>query len=201
MDVIISQETVDFQESDLLISGLFQDDRPLRGSSGWIDWRLNGMLSRLLTENRLKGELREKLLIPSQGRVYSRLILLFGMGRAREYSYLSVREIFPFMLETFKDLKASHICLSLPYGDEYNVDCCKLAAVLLEGFMDGLDQYPSDREWIENLVLSFAEGEERFPEILLGVQAAQSILKDRLPIRILTPSETRRGNSPAPLIP
>jgi hypothetical protein len=37
--------------------------------------------------------------------------------------------------------------------------------------------------------------EEGFPEILLGVQTAQSILKDRLKIRIFASSEKRPGVS------
>jgi len=190
MDIIISKEEVDLQESGLLIAGLFQDEKPLRGSAGWIDWRLNGMLSHLLIDQRLTGAWGERTLIPSQGRIRSGLILLFGLGKAREYSYLSVRKIFPFMIETLLNLKASHIGLSLPYGDAYNVDCGKLAEVLIEGFMDSLDPYPSNRAWMERLTLSFSEGEERFGEIFLGIQTAQSILKGRLPIRILTPSET-----------
>jgi hypothetical protein len=197
MDVIISREEVDLQESNLLVTSLFQDERPLRGSTGWVDWRLNGMLSRLLIDQRLTGEWGERILIPSQGRMNSRLILLFGLGKVREYSYLFVREVVPFMLETLRNLKASHIGLSLPYGEAYNVDCGKLAEVLLEGFTDGLDQYPSDRRWMENLTLSFAEGEGRFSEIFLGIQTAKSILKDRLQIRILTPSETIPEANPA----
>ena len=189
MDVIISKESIDLQETDLLITGLFQDERPLRGSIGWIDWRLNGMLSRFLIENRLTGEWRERTLIPSQDRVSPKVILLFGLGKVKEYSYLSVREVVPFVVETLKNLRAFNLCFSLPYGNEYNVDCGKLTEVLLEGLLDGLDQYPSDRKWIESLTLFFGEGEERFSEILLGVQTAKSILKDRLPIRILTPSE------------
>jgi len=128
-------------------------------------------------------------LIPSQDRVSPKVILLFGLGKVKEYSYLSVREVVPSITETLKNLKASQICLSLPYGEEYNVDCGKLTEVLLEGITDSLDQYPSDREWIENLTLSFGEGRERFSEIFLGVQTAKSILKDRFQIRILTPSE------------
>lgn len=190
MDVIISKEAVDLQESDLLVAPFFQDERPLRGSIGWIDWRLNGILSRLLIDNKLKGEWREKILIPSEGRISPRLILLIGLGEVRGYSYLTVREIVPFIMGTLKNLKASHLCLSLPFGEEYNVDCGKLTAVLLEGITDRLDQYPSDREWVESLTLSFGEGEERFSEILYGVQTAKSILKDRIQIRILTPSET-----------
>lgn len=189
MDIIISKEAVDLQESNLLVAAFFKDERPLRGSIGWIDWRLNGILSRLLIENKLKGEWREKLLIPSEGRISPRLILLFGLGEVRGYSYLTVREIVPFIMGTLKNLKASHLCFSLPFGEEYNVDCGKLTAVLLEGMTDRLDQYPSDREWVENLTLSFGEGEERFSEILYGVQTAKSILKERLHIRILTPSE------------
>ena len=189
MDVIISKESIDLQETDLLITGLFQDERPLRGSIGWIDWRLNGMLSRFLIENRLTGEWRERTLIPSQDRVSPKVILLFGLGKVKEYSYLSVREVIPFVVETLKNLRASNLCFSLPYGNEYNVDCGKLTEVLLEGLLDGLDQYPSDRKWIENLTLFFGEGEKQFSEILLGVQTAKSILTDRLQIRILTPSE------------
>ncbi|MBM4338554.1 MAG: hypothetical protein FJ110_03315 [Deltaproteobacteria bacterium] len=196
MDVIISKEAVDLQESDLLIATFFQDERPLRGSIGWVDWRLNGMLSRLLIENKLKGEWKERILIPSEGRISSRLILLFGLGEVRGYSYLTVREIMPFIMETLKNLNASRLCLSLPFGEEYHVDCGKLTLVLLEGITDRLDQYPSDREWIENLTLSFGEGEERFSEILYGIQTAKSTLKDRLQIRILTPSDSRPKVNP-----
>ena len=190
MDVILSTEAIDLQECDVLVTGFFQDERPLRGSSGWMDWRLNGMLSRFLIEKRLTGDWKETTLIPSQRRVLPRMILLLGLGRVREYSYLRLRELSPYLLETLKKLNTSNVCLSLPYEESYNVDCGKLAEVLIEGIADclDLDQYSFNQEWIKSLRLFFAEGEERFPEILLGVQTAQSILEDRLKIRIFAPS-------------
>jgi hypothetical protein len=189
--VILSSEAIDLQECDVLVTGFFQDERPLRGSSGWMDWRLNGVLSRFLIEKRLTGDWQEATLIPSQGRVMSRMILLLGLGKIREYSYLRLRELSPYLLETLKKLNTSNVCLSLPYEESYNVDCGKLAEVLIEGIADclDLDQYSFNQEWIKSLRLFFAEGEERFPEILLGVQTAQSILEDRLKIRIFAPSE------------
>lgn len=190
MDIIVSKEAVDLLESDLLVTGFFQDERPLRGTAGWIDWRLNGRLSSLLIEDKLKGEWRERTLIPSEGRISSRLILLFGLGRVRQYSSLSVRGVIPFLLETLKSLRVSHICFSFPHGEEYHVDCSKLIEVLLEGIADHLDQQSQDREWLEHLTLSFGEGKERFSEILFGIQTAKSIVKERLQIRVLTPSET-----------
>ncbi len=193
MDIIISKEPIDLQESDLLITALFKDERPLRGTAGWIDWRLNGMLSRFLTLNRLTGEKKERTLIPSQGRILPGLIIIFGLGKVNEYSYLSLREMVPFMVGTLKNLKIPRACLSLPYGQDVNVDCGKLTEVFLEGLADSLDQSPPDREWAESLTLSLGEGEARFSEVLLGVQTAKSILEERLTIRILTPSESLMG--------
>lgn len=193
MDIIISKDPIDLQESDLLITGFFKDERPLRRTMGWVDWRLNGMLSRLLIENRLTGEWQEKTLIPSQGRILPGLILIFGLGKRKEYSYLSIRELVPFVVETLKHLKISRICLSFPYGEEVNVDCGKLSEVFLEGVADRLDPSSSDRVWTENLTLSLCEGKEQFSEVLLGVQTAKSILEERLTIRILTPSNSLAG--------
>lgn len=191
MDVILSKERVDTQESDVLVTGFFKDERPLKGSSGWIDWRLNGMLSRFLMEKKLTGDWKETTLIPSQGRVMPRMILLLGLGEMKEYSYLRLRELSPHLLETLKKLDAFTVCLSLPYEESTHVDCGKLAEVLIEGIADCLDlhPYPFNGEWIKNLKLHFAEGEEHFFEILLGVQTAKSILEERIPIRIFTPSE------------
>jgi hypothetical protein len=189
MDVILSNEKIDVQECDIIVTGFFQDERPLKGSSGWIDWRLNGMVSRFLIEKRLTGNWKETTLIPSQGRVMSRIILLVGLGQVREYSYLRLRELAPFLLETLKKLNTSNICFSFPYEEGYNVDCGKLTEVLIESIADcsDLGQYSFNQEWIKELRLFFAEGEERFPEMLLGMQTAQSILGDRLKIRIFTP--------------
>jgi hypothetical protein len=191
MDVILSKERVDVQECDVLVTGFFKDEKPLKGSSGWIDWRLNGMLSRFLMEKKLTGDWEETTLIPSQGRIKPRMILFLGLGEVKEYSYPRLRELSPHLLETLKKLDASNVCLSLPYEGSTNVDCGKLAEVLIEGIADRLDLsgYPFNEEWIKNLRLYFAEGEENFFEILLGVQTAKSILEERIQIRIFSPSE------------
>ncbi|NWG02389.1 MAG: hypothetical protein HXY44_05990 [Syntrophaceae bacterium] len=191
MDVILSGERVDDQDCALLVIGFFKDERPLKGSSGWIDWRLNGMVSRFLMKKRLTGEWKETTLIPSQGRIQPRMILLLGLGELKEYSYPRLRELSPYLLETLKKLGTDSVCLSLPYEGSTQVDCGKLTEVLIEGMVDCLDlhEYPFNEEWIKNLQIYFAEGKERFYEILSGVQTAQSLFEQRIQIRILTPTE------------
>ncbi len=192
MDVVLSTKGVDLQDCDVLVVGLLEDERPLKGSRGWIDWRLNGRLSHLLIQNRLTADWKEMTLIPSQGRVTPRMIVLLGLGKIKGYSYLRLRELFPYLLEVLKNLNASSICLALPHneGEGYGVDPGKLAEVLIEGIADclGPDGNTLDGEWVNHLRLVFAEREELLPEILLGVQTAKSIFEDRLRIRILAPS-------------
>ena len=191
MEVILSIRPADVQECEILVLGFFEDERPLRGSSGWVDWRLNGVLSRYVIERRLLGTWKETTLIPSQGRIFSPLILLVGMGKVKEYSYLRLRELFSFLLGTLKNLNVSKICFSLPEDEERQVEAGKLAEILMEGIADSLSVVATaeEKEWIKGLQLYFAEGEERFSAILIGVQTAQSLLRGRLDIRILVPSE------------
>lgn len=143
------------------------------------------MISRFLVQKRLAGDWKETTLIPSQGRVISQMILLVGLGRAKEYSYLRLRELSPYLFEVLKKLHVSNICLSLPYEESYNVDCGKLTEVLIEGLVDCLDD-----EWIKGIRLFLATEEKELPEILLGLQTAQSILQGRLKLRILVPGDS-----------
>jgi hypothetical protein len=194
MDVILFTDDVDAQECDVLVTGLFQDERPLQGSAGWIDWRLNGKLSRFLKEERLTGSWKETTLIPSEGRVTPRMILLLGLGSLRDYSYLRLRELAPYMIETLRNIRASRVSLSFPHGENTNVDCGKLTEVLIEGIVDHLDKNPEapDDEWNRKLSLFFPVDARRFPEILLGVQTAKSILEERHKIRIFIPTKEPR---------
>jgi len=192
MDIILSIEDVDLQECELLVTGFFQDERPLKGTSGLIDWRLNGMLSHLLKEGKMTGEWQETTLIPSYGRVIPQLILFLGLGKVRDYSTLRLRDLSPRLFQTLRNLKSSKVCLSFPSNERYKVDCGKSAEVLLEGMADRFNSESSqDEDWAGKLQLFFTVEEEKFPEIILGVQTAQSILKDRLKIKIFTASEKR----------
>jgi hypothetical protein len=197
MDIILSTEAVDVQECEILVTGLFQDERPLKGSCGWIDWRLNGKLSHFLIDQRLTGSWKETTLIPSEGRVTPTVILLIGLGGMRDYSYLRVRELCPYLLEILRKMCASSFNLSLPCGANYQVDCGKLAEVFIEGMADGLQDgtNASDVEWLKNIRLFLSEGKESFAEMLIGVQTAKAIVEHRLPIRIFVPSEKDRKGS------
>ena len=123
------------------------------------------------------------------------MILLLGLGRTRDYTSLRLRELFAHLVETLKNLRTPSLCLSLPYEEGYSVECGKLTGIFLEeiaGCLEVWQQTPYE-DWIKALRLFFAEGESHVSEILLGVQAVQSVVQERLNIRVLIPSEQEKG--------
>lgn len=69
-----------------LVAFVAEDERPLRGLAGLIDWRLCGALTRQVKEGRFAGRAGEALLTVSGGRLRAERIFLFGVGPAARAS-------------------------------------------------------------------------------------------------------------------
>lgn len=78
-------------ESDAVVIGFFEDERPLKGLAGELDWLLCGALSSLLLENRLRGALGDAALLSSRGKIAAQKIFLLGLGPRTGYSLSSLR--------------------------------------------------------------------------------------------------------------
>jgi hypothetical protein len=61
-----------------------EDERPLTGAAGYVDWRLCGQLSRLLVDGFFKGTRGESLLLPSNGRIGPPRVVVLGLGPGGE---------------------------------------------------------------------------------------------------------------------
>jgi len=84
LEVIPTEEPVERIEADLVAVGWHEDERPLRGGAGRIDWRLCGLVSSLVHERRVRGRPGEALLVPGGGRLGAPRALLVGMGPRAE---------------------------------------------------------------------------------------------------------------------
>ncbi len=58
-----------------------EDERPLSGAAGFVDWRLCGALSKILQSGFFEGTPGEKLLLPSEGKIPASRIFVVGLGR------------------------------------------------------------------------------------------------------------------------
>ena len=80
----LTLESVDKLSADGLLLFVAQDERPLQGLAGLVDWRLSGGVSRLLKKAWITGEVAEHVLTPGATDVGVERILAIGLGPSDE---------------------------------------------------------------------------------------------------------------------
>jgi hypothetical protein len=105
---------VDLDPSDTLILFLFKNKIPIKGLTGLVDWRLNGIISKWILENRIQGDFNERLLFPSFQRLPFQKILLLGIGEEKDFSEFRFQEIIHHMFEALEKLSIKNFSLSIP---------------------------------------------------------------------------------------
>lgn len=76
---------LDALKSEALCIPFFEDERPLRGALGLVDWRLCGLLSRLIMRSRISGARGETVLVPARPKLTVEKLLLFGGGPRAQF--------------------------------------------------------------------------------------------------------------------
>ena len=98
-----------------------QDERPLRGNAGFVDWRLGGEISRQLQSGFLKGEPGEALLLPAQRPFDAARILLFGLGPS-ESGGRALQRAFSAGAGKLLGLRTPLALLALPAAVDFDLD-------------------------------------------------------------------------------
>jgi hypothetical protein len=109
----------DLRKLDLLDAEAFalpvhSDERPLRGATGLLDWRLCGRFSRLVVRGRLTGQEGERLLVPTGGRLAFEKVVLVGAGPSAAFDRAHAVRTIRAMLEVLDGLRVRRAALALP---------------------------------------------------------------------------------------
>jgi len=99
---------------DALVAMLFSDDRPPRGLAGLIDWRTDGMISRMSAKGRITGDFEECVLFATKERTSCGFILFIGLGRRRELTNDRLHKAGNFMLKKLKAAGVKRFAFSIP---------------------------------------------------------------------------------------
>ncbi len=109
----------DFESLCLFIA---EDERPLRGAAGYVDWRMCGALSRVLRENFFGGTVDDALLLPTGGRLPSKRIFVMGLGPSRKLSAEALGMALRRAADTLKRAKAESVAVELPGDGQLDED-------------------------------------------------------------------------------
>jgi leucyl aminopeptidase len=90
--------------AEVLVAGFFQDDQPLTGLAAELDWIYNGILSRLILRNRIRGEVKETTLLATQRKLRAQKILMIGLGKREELTQRILQDIYSHIGQTLSKL-------------------------------------------------------------------------------------------------
>ncbi len=106
--------TLDELETDLIVTTLFQTERPPQGVSGLLDWRLNGFVSRQIINRVVVGKADEQVLIPLHRRLPARRLIVVGLGQPSEFRLADARHSAHKLGRALEGLQAVDVALSYP---------------------------------------------------------------------------------------
>ncbi len=119
---------------DTLLLPVPEDERPLRGDAGWIDWRLCGEISRHLLSGCVTGKSGEAILFPGRAPLRAARVLLLGVGPRAGLRDGLVQRMMGEAAGRLRELQSRSALLALPSGIELE----RSAADLLRGLVLGL---------------------------------------------------------------
>lgn len=105
---------LDLLDAEAIAVSVHSDERPLRGATGLLDWRLCGRFSRLVVRGTLTGREGERVLVPSGGRLAFDKIVLVGAGPSAALDRAHAQRTIRVMLEVLDSLRIRRAALALP---------------------------------------------------------------------------------------
>ncbi|MEW6056335.1 MAG: M17 family peptidase N-terminal domain-containing protein [Bdellovibrionota bacterium] len=98
--------------SRLLVCSLFEDQRPLRGVAGGLDWRLRGFLSKFLISGRIAGSQGELIYVPIRRYGSVRHLLLVGLGSSKTVEELDSKKLLTALSQSITSLGFKEVAIS-----------------------------------------------------------------------------------------
>ena len=118
---------------------LSEDDRPLSGAAGFVDWRMGGGLSRVLLQGFFVGAKGDQLLVPTGGQLEVPRLFAIGVGKEGGLDAAGLGKLLEGAAAMLKRAGVASVALALPKGgglaDEVRVEALKKH--FLPGFGNG----------------------------------------------------------------
>ncbi len=176
MQLTISIKNPDLPKHKCLALGIFADEKPPRGICGFIDWRLNGMISREIKQGRISGEYKEKIVIPFPRRIGAEMLLLFGLGNSYDVNYDKIYNAAYLIAETVYGMSLRSFAFELFGEGRFNLVTANITEAMVTGFFDYLS---TDIEKIANITASIVTSPARLQEVSLGIQQFKTNVNDK----------------------
>ncbi|MBW2145529.1 MAG: hypothetical protein JRG73_01045 [Deltaproteobacteria bacterium] len=166
MEIILSSKGPERIECDAVVLTFFQEEKPLKGISGLVDWRLHGFISRAMINQFITGRFGEKTLIASNNMLLAPMILCIGLGKVKQYSSSRLEEISTLILQTLHRIHVFTFTACLPGVETLGWDYSNAIESLINGTFAWAK---SEGGGTAPFRLILREKKDRFDEIMIGL--------------------------------
>ena len=87
-------------DGEVIVSFIFEDQKPVRGAAALLDWRLRGLLTRNLLDGFICGEMGQRLMVLSDHRVSADWVMFLGGGGSQSLDTRKMESLARQALET-----------------------------------------------------------------------------------------------------
>lgn len=176
MQLILSTENPDLPKHECLALGIFTDEKPPRGTCGFIDWRLNGMISREIKQGVIGGEFMEKILIPYPRRVGAKMLLLFGLGNSYDINYDKIYNAAYLITETIDKMSLNSFGFEICGDGRSNLTTTNIVEAMVTGIFDFLS---SDIQKIARMSACLVAKPSSLQDVSAGIQQFKTNVNDK----------------------
>ncbi len=157
MDLTIIKTPPESLYEENLVLAVYTDERPPRGYSGLVDWRLNGLLSTEIARGRISAAFGEKVILPQPDRIAVKRLILFGLGPISEATQGRLYEAGCRIVETMSDLLCRSFAVNVPTAGKPRLSIQETAEAMLWGY---LETGSADRRIVDRLQLCVQDNHE-----------------------------------------
>jgi leucyl aminopeptidase len=129
---VVTQAITDFA-GDAVVVSIFEDAKSLVGASAAIDRTIDGLMSRLVRDHEITGELGEITVLHGCKGMKAGKIIVAGIGKQRDFGHENVRKAAGAAAKKARQIHARNVGSVAPGADQRDMDLARVVQSLIEG--------------------------------------------------------------------
>ncbi len=127
-------------DCDVVALHLFSDMRPPKGATGTVDWYLNGFISKLIKQGKIKAGLQDMIMMATQNRIGAPKVLLLGMGSRMDLQVDKIFSVWKQAAEAMCSTGVHHVATSIPFDEDWDWEVRDTTNRMLKGLIEGIKE-------------------------------------------------------------
>ena len=133
MKTELSFTDIDKVDTEAIVLLFFDDERPLRGAAGIMDWRMNGAISNLIMNNKIRGEKGESILLLPNKRIKGKKVLMMGLGDSSKFTESTLKKTSGEVMNKLLKIGVKKFHLAIPSKELLSINAQVTALNVTEG--------------------------------------------------------------------